>query len=140
MVNRERFAIFRYSVAYHFPTVGFQRFTFHKVIRISVVNHRFKKEIECVVCNFDFHCFGYCGPGCPRPDYLPNRHVLFVNPANEAMGVNVVQIFVGRKYRRVAGTNQLPIRVVDVVANIFNEIRCFRAVGGFNCCHNSFCF
>ena len=56
------------------------------------------------------------------------------------MGVNVVQIFVGRKYCRVTGTDQLPIRVVDVVANVFNEIRCCRAVGGFNCCHNSFCF
>lgn len=56
------------------------------------------------------------------------------------MGVNVVQIFVGRKYCRVAGTDQLPIRVVKVVANVLNEIRCFRAVGGFNCCHNSFCF
>ena len=79
--------------------------------------------------------FSYCGPGCPGPGYLPNRHVLFVNPANEAMGVNVVQIFVGRKYRRVTGTDQLPIRVVYVVANVLNEIRCFRAVGGFNCVH-----
>ena len=83
---------------------------------------------------------GLNGPGFPGPGYLPNRHVLFVDSANEAMGVYVVQIFVGRKYRSVAGTDQLPIRVVDVVANVFNEIRCFRAVGGFNCCHNSFCF
>lgn len=51
------------------------------------------------------------------------------------MGVNVVQIFVGRKYCRVTGTDQLPIRVVKVVANVLNEIRCFGAVGGFNCVH-----
>lgn len=56
------------------------------------------------------------------------------------MGVNVVQIIVGRKYRRVTGTDQLPMRVVKVVANVFNEIRCFGAAGGFNCCHNSFFF
>lgn len=51
------------------------------------------------------------------------------------MGVNVVQIFVGRKYCRVTGTDQLPIRVVKVVANVLNEIRCVGAVGGFNCVH-----
>lgn len=56
------------------------------------------------------------------------------------MGVKVEQIFVRRKYCRIAGTNQLPICIVDVIANVFNEIRCFGAVGDFNCCHNSFCF
>ena len=48
---------------------------------------------------------GLIGPGFPGPGYLPNRHILFVNPTNEAMRVNVVQIFVGRKYRRIAGTD-----------------------------------
>lgn len=86
--------------------------------------------------NFVRMVFGVVGRES-RPGYLPNRYILFVNPANEAMGVNVVQIFVGCKYCRITGTNQLTIRVVDVIANVFNEIHCFRAVGGFNCCHNS---
>lgn len=69
--------------------------------------------------------------------YSPDCHILFVNSANEAMGINVVQIFASYKYRHVAGTYQLPICVVDVVANVFNEVCCFRELCSFNCCHNS---
>ena len=74
-------------------------------------------------------------PRLPGAGLFTKSHVLFVNPANEAMGVNVVQIFVGGKYCRVTGTDQLPISVVKVVANVLNEIRCVGAVGGFNCVH-----
>lgn len=56
MINRVRFAVLFPPVVNHRPPVGFQRFAFHKIVGIVVVNHRFKKEIERVVSNFDFHC------------------------------------------------------------------------------------
>ena len=64
---------------------------------------------------------------------LPHRYIFVADSTEEAMGVNVVQVFVCCKYGGVTGANQLPICIVDVIRNVFNEILCSCAACGFDC-------
>ena len=57
LINRVIFAILNPTVIYHSIPVRFQRTTFHKVIVIVVVNHRFEIVKIRIVSNRCFHCF-----------------------------------------------------------------------------------